>query len=119
MKLKITRTTLVMLCLGSFTLLNAQSSSNSMTTDQRAELRQSSKASITQTEAQDNVDTKDEYLGKKEQILSRLKVKEIPASFPKYDGNISLEDYKVKTKEWYNNNKDLLREDFKQKLENL
>ena len=116
MKSKIFRITLVAFFLGSFSLINAQTNNN-MTPEQRAELRSASKTNVSKSDNQSNVDINDGYFGKKEKILSKLKVKEIPASFPKYDGKISEEAYKEKMKDWCRDNKDLLREEFKQKFE--
>lgn len=81
-----------------------------------------SKVEARKVSSQSKVDSKsitnnDGYMNQSREILSRLKVKEIPASFPKYKEGQTREEYKEVMMEWAKANKEMLNPEFKRKLE--
>jgi hypothetical protein len=96
----------------------AQTEQNSFSSEQKSELKKATKSSATnKVSRKTSIISTDEYMGKKKAFLRMLKNNQIPADFPKYDSNISAEQYKFNVRSWMKNNKDLLSEEFKKKLQ--
>lgn len=61
-----------------------------------------------------NVD--DRYMGRKEEFLGNLTVKELPADFPVYEKQWSLKEYNQVVTAFYYNHMDIVKENVKTKL---
>ena len=66
---------------------------------------------------QQTVSKNDPYLGREEKIKSITKDGKIPASYPKFETGMSVEDYKQIVAQWLRDNKDLIKEEAYAKLE--
>ncbi len=63
------------------------------------------------------INNNDGYMGESRKILSKLNVKQIPASLPKYKEGQTKEEYKAAIISWMKANKNLLNAEFKKKFE--
>jgi hypothetical protein len=61
-------------------------------------------------------DMNDKYMGRKEEFLGNMTVTQIPADFPLYDKNLSLEQYNKMVDTYYMNHKELLKDRVKEKI---
>jgi hypothetical protein len=92
-------------------------SGQKLTKEQQAEKRLEAKQNANQARVEKvSMDNKDGYGGKKQAILKRLTVAEIPASFPKYTESTKKEDYKLMIRKWFRENKNLLKPEYQEKL---
>ncbi|PCI96747.1 MAG: hypothetical protein COB15_09165 [Flavobacteriales bacterium] len=91
---------------------------------QSTEVKSSKKAALNTREAtiaknkknaQPVLNTTDGYMGKKEEILKRLTVTDVPADFPKYKEGTPAGEYKKQMKTWGEANQSLIKEAFKKK----
>lgn len=108
--MKMNKIIAIALCAGFSAVSYAQTSTENV--DQKIEQRKKSKQ-----ETKEKFDASDEYAGFKDTFLKRLNVKEIPSNFPKYNQTMTFDAYKATVKKWMKENKDLLNEDFKKKME--
>lgn len=56
------------------------------------------------------------YAGMEAEIAQRMKTKTIPASFPKYNSNKSVEEYKMHIKNWMLKNPSFVDDKYLEKL---
>jgi hypothetical protein len=61
-------------------------------------------------------DTEDKYMGRKAEFLNQMTVSELPADFPVYEKQWSLNDYNLVVEAYYRNHQGILKERVKQKL---
>ena len=61
-------------------------------------------------------DVNDEYMGRKNEFLNSMIVKELPADFPKYQKGWSIKDYNAVVDAYYTTHLDILKEKPKQKI---
>lgn len=61
-------------------------------------------------------DEKDMYMGRKNEFLNSMIVKELPADFPKYQKEWSVKDYNLVVDAYYMSHLDILKEKPKEKI---
>jgi hypothetical protein len=61
------------------------------------------------------LNTTDGYMGKKEEVLKRLAISEIPADFPRYKEGTPAGEYKKLMRAWGKLNQDLIKEEYRKK----
>ena len=110
-----------LLSLGSF-IANAQQAvapNKTTSSAKKNEKAQTSDASLRTDDksSKQTYDHNDPYLGRGEKIKSFLKSGEIPASFPVYIKETSVESYKVDVLTWIQANKDLVKDEAYEKLQ--
>ncbi len=59
----------------------------------------------------------DKYMGRRDEFLNNLTVKELPADFPVYEKQWSLKDYNAVVDAYYTNHMDILKPKVKQKMQ--
>ena len=64
-------------------------------------------------------DENDMYMGRKNEFLNSMVVKELPADFPKYQKEWSVKDYNAVVDAYYTTHLDILKEKPKQKILHL
>jgi hypothetical protein len=67
--------------------------------------------------APDPYDVNDKYMGRKEEFLNSMIVKELPADFPVYDKTWGVKEYNAVVDAYFMQHLDLLKERVKQKIQ--
>jgi hypothetical protein len=62
-------------------------------------------------------DVNDKYMGRKDEFLNMLTVKELPADFPLYDKQWGLKEYNAVVDAWAQDHMDILKERVRQKVQ--
>ena len=126
--MKLIFSTLLAGCMFSFASMNAQS--NVVQTKQQAtNSKNTGRAQHSQTVEKPQIvevstngksfqlDENDPYQGRKDEFLSNLTVKELPADFPKYDKSYGVGGYNTLIDQFYMTHQDILIESVRRKME--
>ncbi|MBS1637130.1 MAG: hypothetical protein JST26_14525 [Bacteroidetes bacterium] len=117
-------------CIVSFSPMNAQTGgvkakeqpSNTKEVGRRQFGQATETKQITQVETNGKsfqLDENDPYQGRKEEFLSNLTVKELPADFPKYDKSYGVGGYNTLVDQFYMTHQDILVESVRRKMASM
>ena len=99
----------------SFTLIAVLSFGQTTEQEQKTSEKRTNRIEASHTKAE--ADINDGYMGKKQHILRRLNVSEIPADCPTYKEGLTKEQYITQIKTWVKANQNLIKEEFKKELD--
>ncbi len=98
-----------------FIIIGCVSFAQSNEQEQKTELKKAARVEASQAKSQ-TTDPNDGYMGKKQHILRRLTVSEIPSDCPTYKNDMTKEHYVAQVKAWFKQNENLIKDEFKKEL---